>query len=476
MPKIPTYIWPITFFLAVGVLLDRIVEPKRYSGEHTGDEEPDAHSYYALAESAYSKLFFGVFEYRFWSAKSFLRLSVISVLVFCATFLVQSIVHKVSFSELTGRWQLFVLVYCIFANIFVDYISLHVTKIMFEFSLLSRKFMSIFVALLSDFLVTINVFVVIGAFFLWGLSSFIWYASTSEAMKKEITASYHIQISPVSDGSRKFRIDFDLSEPRVAGNLSLFPPSFVEFIVEGDFSGRVDAFSPATNYMRVRQVTLNDPATGAEVIVNPTEIEGRKGFNLRPIMERINEIIDGELKLDFVGSIKGVRGELTLDAYLFSFRSVDQVEGRINDLGDEKYFRMPFNRFSNLRFSYSVYSQQEVCMRGKIYTRDRLMSRFDQCEPKVFIVAGRSNNSFLDGYTWIRGLFEPFVPLSTMLLTSFFVTGFLYVVYFAIAVQRYLQFRVFNKMVLVKKFYSRAPFSISGLILGSIVGFLVAQF
>lgn len=439
-------------------------------------------------ERAHSVIFGRFFSARLFSRKFFLSAAVLSVCSFCLVLGIQVYLFPEQFSQLrydTKQLVLF-LVFILF-NISFDYATIIQTKIFIETALKVNSIFRALVLIVSDLIVTMNTFILSYALFvLIVVQAFVTSSEPASLIATDSTPS--AEVEPRID-----RRAFDgLDEQEFAKRL-VYSGNLTAALLSRDNEQEAEqillpylsTFDPRMAETKVYAFTslslLNISGMKASVIEDEGE---RKAYfaDLDALKSELQRRIDGEpdddaglVRLNFSIDASVFGGGSLHGAYTAAFFLTDQLE---DGFPASVAGPMELPQLSTLiKDAFAAPTSEHATV---LCFKDGLPTvRFQLTPANVEILETCSDFMVVDSFFAKRvdGDFALVgrdtdgyrVPFNTLLITSILPTALFYLAILLLAIFTVCFSKVVKGTNRIKKFFLRAPFAISGALLGAVM-------
>lgn len=441
----------IGFFFGLGWFIDQVVW-KSEPVANDGVLFPLKGSLTKFLTVAHQKLFIRYFGDKPLSAKYIYRCVIFSLLSTIIVIVLQYISNGDEVLKFfSNEYQLYFFISLAVFNIVFDWVSIFQTQVFLQFAYMSRSIFRSIIALFADVILTINAFVIFYSIFIF-LSLFVLvYMQNHEFDDK--TAKVDIKVSSVPTSPEK-------SDIRFVGWAGL--------VGEESYSSKVLSAS------------VSNDLDGPEILDVFERLDFFKNFRVTSILlvtaygpydySSISEFREADLpwseiqnyNMYLTGSIEKIEYNFSV-AYPAIYVSVDAVENQLWDyINPYFFFTTPLSSFvdhyEDKHLNFNVY----ICKEKK-----------DECGDDAYFFEyldyRGQTSSILEIGSFFGGLEA---PINTLFISSIFTNLILYFLIFSFFIINILGsvgfFRVFRQRVLMK-----APFALSGLVLGSTISFIV---
>lgn len=439
-------------------------------------------------ERAHSVIFGRFFSARLFSLEFFFSAAVISVCSFCLVLGTQVYLFPEQFSQLRYDTQQLVLflVFILF-NISFDYATIIQTKIFIETALKVNSIFRALVLIVSDLIVTMNTFILSYALFvLIVVQAFVAYPESVSLIATD--SKPDAEVEPQTDWRA-----FDGLEEREFAERLVYSGNLTAALLSRDNEQEADnillpylsTFDPRMAETKVYVFTslalLNISDIGASVIEDEAEREAYFA-TLDELKSDLQRQLDGEpdeetglLKLDFSVDASVFGGGSLSGAYTAAFFLTDQLEDSFPvSVAGPMELPLLSTLIKNAVAAPTSLHATVLCFKdGLPVVRFRLTSAtveaLEKCSDFMVVDvfwANRVDGDFAlvgrdtDGYR---------VPFNTLLITSILPTAFFYLAIILLAIVTVCFSKVVRGTNRIKKFFLRAPFAISGALLGAVM-------
>lgn len=466
---------PIGFTLAVGVLLDRIVGPSPVPKPNETALQQGT-SFQAALLKTYGVLFEDFFKGRLFSLSYLTRVGSVSIFLFVVILVFSNWQYFKNEYDLSNNLQLATIGACAFANVFIDAISLRITKSFMWFSINSKNLFNVIVAILSDLVFTVSAFKYLATA---GLIVF-YYASVGQFFgSKEVSAhefAYIIQKSVIDENDVEYQLSFSV-DGGVADH-SGRPYSFLKVRMKEDDFLPFYKLNSALSFVDPVSLILIDNETNNEVIAVVRSVDGdRKSLDLKPLLKMLAEAPEGSFRVEIrsnylIGPLHNLR-DLT-SAVLVQMNLVEASIFGGTFYGPRSITgAMRYNDLFGYGFGFTPYTNERICFSGVSLRRVSEISPESKCNLSGLAIFGVSNSPLYDLWRWRSEIYEVKLPVGVMLLTSLWFSLFLYVCFLGQLVLGIVRGAAFRGFPYLVHYVSKAPYSIGALLLGTLLSLVI---
>ncbi|TCO72877.1 hypothetical protein [Rhodovulum euryhalinum] len=456
---------PVSLFLGIGILLDKVVGSPQVELERRRIPE-----LFPVLEAVYNIVFRRLFGANFFSAEYLFRSFIFSIIAFTAIslFLIGRYVDDPK--ELFSWFQSFLFIYCAIANFLFDSVLIKMLGFFLGWAIEQKDRLRFVLVSFLGLFGTVQLFAIAAPLLLLPL-----IISLNAVYNFSISGESFVKVYEIDkytdDGLSRFEISVksNVERSRIGGS-----SSFIYFETEDDLVF-FDAISPIDHYINDRtpvKISLFTDRSAAEVVLLTESgggpIADSEWMKMRELVsEEIGQVDEGSFIIRVDGELRPLSVFRVHDILLGAIRQTSYVTSNITRLFYPHFgFRVVGDFFALP--GYNPYLYDRICYDGHyIVETKNLGDRI--CRTTAVQALGRSNNVYSEQYPFSR-ISSGVIPLSVMLLTSLLLASLLLIATATRAFAKVLFVFLKNFSLVALKYFSRAPFSISGCLLGCFFG------